>query len=219
MRLVSVNVGTAQPIASKGGTSGIYKLPVTTPVHVGPLGLEGDAIVDTKHHGGVDQAVYLFGTPDYEWWSAELGRELAPGTFGENLTLSELASAESNIGDRLRVGAVLLEVTSPRIPCATLAVRMGDPTFVKRFREAERFGVYCRVIEQGAVQAGDPVSVEPYASATVSALEMFRLRYAKQYDPALLRRALKAPLHLASRAEYEALLAMREAPGAANRPA
>ena len=206
MRLVSVNVGTAQPIASKSGTSGIYKLPVATPVHIGPLGLEGDAIVDTKHHGGVDQAVYLFGTPDYEWWSAELGRELAPGTFGENLTVSELESAQSNIGDRLRVGAVLLEVTSPRIPCATLAARMDDPKFVKRFREAERFGVYCRVLEPGAVQVGDPVSVEPYASATVSALEMFRLFYTKKYDAALLGRALNGPLHHASRAEYEAML-------------
>jgi len=214
MQLVSVNVGTAQSIASKSGTSGIYKLPVSTPVDIGPLGLEGDAIVDKKHHGGVDQAVYLFGTPDYEWWSTELGREIAPGTFGENLTLSELVSGESNIGDRLRVGSVLLEVTSPRIPCATLAARMGDPKFVKRFREAERFGVYCRVIEPGTVQVGQPVNLEPYRGATVSALEMFRLFYTKKHDPALLRRALKAPLHHASRAEYEELLAMHEAPAA-----
>ncbi|MEP6871081.1 MAG: MOSC domain-containing protein [Anaerolineaceae bacterium] len=211
MRLVSVNVGTAQPIASKGGTSGIYKLPVTTPIHIGPLGLEGDAIVDTKHHGGVDQAVYLFSTPDYEWWSAELGRALGPGTFGENLTVSELESAKSNIGDRLRVGGALLEVTSPRIPCATLAARMDDSTFVKRFREAERFGVYCRVIEQGTVQAGEAMVFEPYSGETVSALEMFRLFYTKKYDEALLRRALNGPLHLASRAEYEALLARHEA--------
>src|SRR4051794_39575210 len=139
MHLLSVNVGKPQPIKAKSGMTGIYKQPQTEPVQITRLGLHGDAIVDTANHGGVDQAVYVFGRPDYRWWSEELGRELAPGTFGENLTFTELASADYNVGDRFYVGAVLLEVTSPRIPCVTLATRMGDPKFVKRFAQAERF--------------------------------------------------------------------------------
>ncbi|MEO6397888.1 MAG: MOSC domain-containing protein, partial [Tepidiformaceae bacterium] len=199
MQIVSVNVGTARPINTKSGASGIYKEPVPTPVQVGPLGLAGDAIVDTRHHGGEDQAVYLFGVPDYDWWALELGRELSPGIFGENLTVTDLESATCNIGDRFRTPSLLLEVTSPRIPCATLAARMAEPTFVKRFAAAERFGVYCRVIEPGPVQAGDPVSFEPFEGPTISALEMFRAFYDKTSDEAMLRRALNAPLHRRSR--------------------
>jgi len=206
MHLVSVNVGKAQPIKAKSGMSGIYKLPQSAPVPIGRLGLDGDAIVDVENHGGVDQAVYIFGTSDYEWWSRSLKCELAPGTFGENLTISELESAAYNIGDRLWVRDVLLEVTSPLIPCVTLATRMGDPRFVVRFRKAERFGLYCRVIVPGVVQAGDTVRVDRYEGDTIFALEMFRLFYTKNYDEMILRRALNAPLHHAARREYEELL-------------
>lgn len=174
MKLVSVNVGKPRAIKAKSGVSGIYKEPQTAPVYIDELGLEDDAICDTDNHGGVDQAVYLFGTTDYEWWSNELGKTLEPGTFGENLTITDLESADYHIGDRLRVGEVLLEVTYPRIPCVTLAVRMGDPKFLKRFRNAERFGLYCRVLEQGAVSVGDPVTVEHVEHGAITALKMFR---------------------------------------------
>src|SRR5579859_2956620 len=179
MQLLSVNVGQVQPIknAKESGKTGIYKIPTTMPVRITPTGLEGDAIVDVENHGGVDQAVYVFGGTDYEWWSKTLERALTPGTFGENLTISELESASLSVGDRLRVGAVLLEVTGPRIPCVTLAARMGDPTFVKRFRQAERPGAYCRVIEPGVVRMGDPVALEQYRGETVTVLYIFRLFY------------------------------------------
>ena len=88
------------------------KLPTDVPVKVTKLGLENDVIVSKKHHGGPDQAVYVYGTADYEWWSKELGKELAPGTFGDNLTISELESAQFNIGDYLHVGEVTLQVTA-----------------------------------------------------------------------------------------------------------
>ena len=206
MHLVSINIAKAQPIHSKSGMSGIFKQPVTGPVKIGPLGLEGDAIVDNKNHGGLDQAVYVFGTPDYEWWAQELERELPPGIFGENLTVTELQSAACNVGDRLRTGSVLLEVTSPRVPCATLAARMGDPKFVKRFVEGERFGVYCRVLETGVLQGGEAVEFEPFEGVTVSALELFRAFYARSWDEEMLRRAVQAPMHHGMRSKYEALL-------------
>lgn len=208
MHLISVNIGKPQPIKAKSGTTGIYKLPQSAPVQIGRLGLEGDAIVDVAHHGGEDQAVYVFGMPDYEWWSNELKRDLAPGTFGENLTISELESTAFNIGDRLQVGAVLLEVTSPRIPCVTLAARMGDSRFLVRFRDAERFGLYCRVIVTGAVQAGDAVRIERFEGEAFPALEMFRLFYTKDLHETVLRRALKTPLHRETRQEYEELLGL-----------
>ena len=142
MHILSINIGSARTIgnANVSGQTGIYKLPVAGPVQVTADGLADDAIVDTKNHGGPDQAVYVYGGADYAWWAAELGRELAPGTFGENLTICDLESAALAIGDRLHIGGVILEVTAPRIPCWKLAQRMGDPGFVKRFRAAERPG-------------------------------------------------------------------------------
>src|ERR1041384_1940060 len=129
MELVSVNVGLEQAIdgGKPSGKTGIFKTPRTGPVMVGEFGLQDDTIVDTENHGGPDQAVYVFTVEDYGWWSAHIGRRLEPGTFGENLTIAGLTSATLNIGDRLRVGPVLLEVTSPRVPCVTIAARMKDP--------------------------------------------------------------------------------------------
>lgn len=135
MTLLSVNVGSARPMAEAkvNGATGIYKVPVAGDVMVNTLGLDGDAVCDTENHGGAGQAVYVYGTADYDWWSAKLGAPLEPGMFGENLTVAGLASADYNIGDRLRIGDVLLEISAPRIPCHVLAKRMDDAHFVKRF--------------------------------------------------------------------------------------
>jgi MOSC domain-containing protein YiiM len=205
MQLLSVNIGQERSIQNGKRTeaTGIYKLPVTTPVQVTALGLAGDAVVDVENHGGVDQAVYLYGAPDYTWWSAQLGFELAPGTFGENLTIAGLESASLAIGDTLHIGAVTLQVTAARIPCATLAARMGDPSFVKRFRAAERPGAYCRVLAPGSVQAGAAVTLERYPGETVSLVEMFRDFYDPHPSAATIRRYLAAPIAARARADVE----------------
>jgi MOSC domain-containing protein YiiM len=205
MQLISVNLGVerAMPGVKESGKTGIYKLPVTAPVHVLSLGLPGDVICDVKHHGGVDQAVYIYGGGDYAWWSQELGYELQPGTFGENLTISELESGPVRIGDRFLIGSVILEATSPRIPCSTLATRMGDPAFVKRYRRAERPGLYCRVIQEGTLQAGDPVTCQPAAAESLSALEMFRDYYDPNPNAETIRRHLAAPIANRDRRAWE----------------
>lgn len=206
MQLVSVNIGKARAVKAKSGQTSIYKLPAENPVRVTRNGLLGDTVCDTENHGGVDQAVYVYGVPDYTWWSETLGIELLPGTFGENLTVSELETAPLNIGDRLHVGSVVLEVTAPRIPCVTLGVRMDDPTFVRRFRQAERPGVYCRVIEEGRVQVGDEVTLYACEGEPVSSLELFRDFFKPHLDEATLRRHLAAPIDVRSRAAKEAEL-------------
>ncbi len=200
-----MNVGREEPIqgAKSPGKTGTFKRPVDAPVGITTSGLAGDAISDKENHGGVDQAVYLFGGPDYGWWSGELGRGLAPGTFGENLTVSGLESAGACIGDRFSVGSVVLEVTAPRIPCVTLAVRMGDPAFPRRFRRAERPGLYCRVIRGGEVRAGDAVGREPYGGERVPAIEVFRAFFEPDVGEAALRRHLAAPIAARARGMNE----------------
>lgn len=205
MQLISVNIGQLRPIekGKQSGQTGIYKIPVMAPAQITEQGLSGDVIYNKKHHGGPDQAIYIYGRPDYDWWSTLLGQELQPGVFGENLTISELESAQFSIGDRLQIGATLLEVTAPRIPCNTLAARMDDPAFIKHFRQAERPGLYCRVIQPGWVQVGDPISHKPYQGQTVTILEMFRDFYETELELASLQRYLAAPIDIRSRAHKE----------------
>ena len=206
MQLISVNIGQerTQQNGTKVETTGIYKLPTNEAVEIKTLGIQSDFIASKKHHGGPDQAVYVYGSADYEWWSKELNRELAPGTFGENLTISDLESAQFNIGDRLHIGAVILEVTAPRIPCGTFAARMEDSKFVKRFREAERPGLYCRVIMEGIVKAGDDVRVEKMdTNDTISVLHVFRDYYEKNKSEETIRKHLNAPIAIRVRVQLE----------------
>ena len=161
MHLIAVNVGKPEHIVGHKAATGIVKRPQTGPVTIGPLGLEGDAVLDLKNHGGPDQAVYIYGQPDYDLFARELGRELAPGLFGENLTIAGLESQAIHVGDRFEIGEVLLEATSPRIPCATFAARMGDPQWVKHFFAVNRPGVYVRVLRTGQVEAGMAVRAHP----------------------------------------------------------
>jgi MOSC domain-containing protein YiiM len=209
MRLTSVNIARRQPLRINGRetNTGIFKQPVEGPVRVTQLGLEGDAIVSKKHHGGPDQAVYIYTATDYAWWAEKLGHDLAPGTFGENLTISELASADMLIGDRLTIGDVQLEVTSPRIPCMTLESRMGIRRFATQFRDAERPGFYCRVIQEGMVQNGDRVSLDRFAGETVSLIEVFSDFYEPVLEEAAIRRILAAPIAIRARAHKEKQLA------------
>ncbi|RIK29143.1 MAG: MOSC domain-containing protein [Anaerolineae bacterium] len=205
MKLISINIGKArtQQNGEKLETTGIYKMPVDGTVKIKSLGIVGDFIGSSKHHGGPDQAIYVYGAADYAWWSKELGKELAPGTFGDNLTISELQSADFNIGDRLHIGEVILEVTAPRIPCSTLATRMGDSHFVKKYRHAERPGLYCRVIAEGEIKAGVGVTVQPVGGEAVSVVEIFRDWYEKSKDESTLRRFLRSPLAIRARHDLE----------------
>ncbi|HLO13183.1 MAG TPA: MOSC domain-containing protein [Anaerolineales bacterium] len=189
--------------------TGIFKFPTAEPVKVSKLGLEGDVIVSKKHHGGPDQAIYVYGAADYEWWSGQLGKEIVPGTFGENLTISELESAQFNIGDFLHIGDVTLQVTAPRIPCNTFATRMNDPQWVKKFRHAERPGLYCRVIKEGFVKAGDSVSVQSYTGETLSITEMFRDYYDSNKSAETIRRHFHAPIAIRARQDIEKELRKR----------
>jgi MOSC domain-containing protein YiiM len=191
----AVCTGKVAPIATKSGMSGIDKRLRLGLVAVGRLGLEGDAIVDIENHGGVDQAVYCYCRADYDWWEAELGRELRAGRFGENLTLAGIASADVAVGDRFVGGSLVLEVTSPRIPCDTFATHMDDRFFVRRFFRANRTGFYCRVISEGAVAAGDRLDYLPFAGPRVPVAELVERYGARDLDTATVARFRAAPVH------------------------
>ncbi|MHA6795797.1 MOSC domain-containing protein [Pseudonocardia bannensis] len=158
-RVVSVNLATAgvQSVISRHGRSGIDKRPASGAVRLDVDGVEGDVIVDRKHHGGPEQAVYAYAVEDLAFWAAELERPMRPGQVGENLTVAGFDCSGAVIGERWRVGAAVLRVTAPRIPCATFASFAGVPDLVVRFMRARRPGCYLAVERPAAVRAGDPV--------------------------------------------------------------
>ncbi|HEX5117614.1 MAG TPA: MOSC domain-containing protein [Pseudonocardiaceae bacterium] len=178
----SVNLGTARAVNGLTGRTGIDKRPVTGPVRVrapgpakGHSGVVGDEIVSTLHHGGNDQAVYAYATEDLAGWRAELGRDLPPGTFGENLTTDGLDLTGAVIGEQWAVGErLVLQVTSPRIPCATFAAWLDLPKWIRRFTERAAPGAYLRVIHPGPAQAGDPVVITHRPAHGVTIGTVFR---------------------------------------------
>ncbi|MET7700733.1 MOSC domain-containing protein [Streptomyces sp. NPDC005485] len=199
MKLLSVNIGRPHPNPWKGlSSTGIDKRPVDGPVAVtapgpkgtGAVGLAGDRVYDVKHHGGSDQAVYAYAREDLDGWEAELGRSLANGVFGENLTTLGLDVNGALIGERWRIGPdVVLEVSCSRIPCATFQGWLERDGWIKRFMQAARPGAYLRVIERGDIRAADPVEIVHRPDHDVTVELAFR---AMTLQPELLPRLLVA---------------------------
>lgn len=214
MQLLSVNVGqpTALQVGQHTTVTGIRKHPVPGRVRVTAQGLDGDHVLNRKHHGGPDQAVYVYTREDYDHWSEALGRTLEPGTFGENLLIGGLESAGVRIGERFRVGEVLLEVTAPRIPCGTLGARMEDAGFVKRFARARRPGFYTRVLAGGEVGRRDEVTRIPAPEGAPTIAELFDLWYGAAPPRQTLEGYLISPLGVRLRRAVEAQLARISGP-------
>lgn len=198
--VLSVNVGQAQPLGrSSTWVTGIDKRPVKDAVTVRApgsrrdglgSGLVGDMICDRNHHGGDDQAVYAYAREDLDTWAAALGRPLGNGCFGENLTTAQIDLTAARIGERWRVGdALVLEVSSPRIPCRTFAGWLGEHGWIRTFTRAVRPGAYLRVIEPGPVQHGDSIVVVRRPEHDVTIGVVFR---ALTREPLLLERVLAA---------------------------
>ena len=177
-QVISVNVGRTREAAWAGiGRTAMDKQPVSGVVTVGRLGLEGDQVGDTKHHGGIDQAVYAFAREDLDWWEGELGREIRNGQFAENLTTRGLDVNEAEVGERWLVGTALLEVAMVRIPCNDFKSwqRLNgydERAWVRRFAHQARPGPYLRVVQEGEIRAGDDLEVayQPGHGVTVSTL-------------------------------------------------
>ncbi|WEV25934.1 MOSC domain-containing protein [Streptomyces sp. 71268] len=212
MHVLSLNLGRPERSAhTDADYTGIDKRPVTGPVAVsapgpkgvGASGLAGDAVCDTRHHGGDDQAVYAYAREDLDMWEGELGRALPNGVFGENLTTSGLDVNGALIGERWRIGrSLLLEVTSPRTPCRTFAGFLGEQRWVKRFTQAGLPGAYLRVIEPGEISAGDAIEIAHRPEHEVSVAFLFR---ANTGEPDLWPRVLAAGRALHPEAYEKAL--------------
>ncbi|GAA5028923.1 MOSC domain-containing protein [Microbacterium fluvii] len=166
------------PDAGTIGVTAIDKQPVEGAVKIGPYGVYADVQADRKHHGGLDKALYAYAQEDAAHWEGELGRELPPGFFGENLRTEGIDVNAALIGERWRIGdRVEVEVTMPRTPCQTFARWVGGPDergWVKRFSAERRLGPYLRVVTGGRVRAGDEIVVVHRPEGAPGLLEGYR---------------------------------------------
>ncbi|MEI9906622.1 MAG: MOSC domain-containing protein [Actinomycetota bacterium] len=141
------------------GSTGIDKRPNPSRVRIANNAVDGDVVIDTKNHGGVNKAVYAYAREDADWWEKELGVEIPNGRFGENLTTQGIDVTNAVIGEIWRLGSVVLEVSEPRIPCKVFSGFWDRPTLIKEFTQAERSGSYLRIVEEGDVGAGDTIDI------------------------------------------------------------
>jgi MOSC domain-containing protein YiiM len=178
MRLDSIQVGTIRTYGARGSvdpleqswTSAIRKEPVDGQMWAGREGLSGDHQYDRKQHGGPERALLMYSAEHYPRWRAEWGRkDVGPGAFGENLTVSGISEDTACVGDIYRIGEVRIEVSSPRSPCVNLARRHGLPDLVKTIVNNHRSGWYLRVLQEGWLEAGMDVALvdRPYPQWTI----------------------------------------------------
>jgi MOSC domain-containing protein YiiM len=192
-RLLSVNVGRPQQVGVRRGRpvmSAIGKAPVEGLVKVAGVNVQGDDQADRTVHGGPDKAVYAYASEDEAWWAEQLGREVGPGAFGENLTLEGVDVSGAVIGERWRIGTVELQVCQPRLPCFKLGLKFEDPTMLKRFAQAERPGAYLRILVEGELGAGDRVDISDRPAHGVTIAQVSR---AIMLDERQLAAAAQAP--------------------------
>ena len=177
--LQSIQIGTivtegdpeSRDISRRQWTSAFRKQPVDHPLVVGPSGIDGDQIADTKHHGGPDKALLCYASLHYDRWRGEHPElEFSPGGFGENLTLSNISESDVCLGDRWTVGDCEFEVSQPRQPCWKISRRWQTKTMTKEVAQSGRTGWYLRVLRGGRLSAGDTViqTLRPHPNWSVA---------------------------------------------------
>ena len=209
-QVAAVLRGRAVPYTRPGSRSAIAKSPVAGPVRVGTLGLEGDEQGDLRVHGGPDKAVHQYAQEHDPLWRAELGALpvlATPGAFGENLASTGMTEQHVCLGDQVRVGSVLLEVSQSRQPCWKLNDRFGVPDMARRVQRTGRTGWYYRVLDAGTLQAGDAVTLVARPWPQWSLARVIDVLYHQPFDAAVLQALAALPLTPSWRRMVDARLA------------
>lgn len=183
MKVVSVNRGEARVVNWRGKKvrTGIYKYPVDGNIQLGAEDVVGDAVVDRKHHGGEEMAVYAYSADQYPFWKARFpNSDWSLGMFGENLTIEGMDESKMHIGSQYAIGDAIIEVCQPREPCFKLGIRFGTQAVLKEFIHQPYPGVYFRVKKPGVVKVGDELVEVLTASDAPSIADVYALMYRKE---------------------------------------
>lgn len=192
--VLAVSVGRTRQLPWRGRhvSSAIGKTPVNEAVSVGPLGLTGDEQADRVHHGGPDKAVLAYASEHYSAWCEQVGSLDYPA-FGENLTTTGLLEHDVVLGAVYRIGTAVLQVSQPRQPCYKLAVFHQRPDMAVLTQQTGRTGVYFRVLQPGAVRAGDGITLISQPEHGITAGETHRVLNIDRHDREAARRLLAHP--------------------------
>ena len=176
MKLISTNIGESKTVVWKKKIveTGIYKYPTNSAIFLGEEDVKNDRVVDRKHHGGIDQAVYGYSAKHYEYFKSlhpELDWDF--GMFGENLTFFDLEEEQILVGNIYELGECLLEVTKPRQPCYKLGIRFGTQKIVKQFWNTTKSGTYFKVLKTGFVNKGDALKLIEKSKGKATIAEVY----------------------------------------------
>jgi MOSC domain-containing protein YiiM len=178
MQLLSLNVALPQEITWRGNTirTSIFKQPVAGLVQLHAEHLAGDGQADLRVHGGPDKAVYAYPQEHHAYWQQHLpAAQLVPGAFGENLTTTGLLETQVRVGDCFQIGTAVLMAVQPRRPCLKLGIWWQRPSLVREFEEAQRPGIYFRVVQEGQLQAGDAIALAEPSTCAVTIHDMVQM--------------------------------------------
>jgi len=217
IRINAILTGRAVDYTRPGSRSAIDKRPLADAVQVGINGIVGDEQGDLRVHGGPDKAIHHYPFDHYAAWRADIGTAIGtrallaqPGAFGENLSTLSITEADICVGDRLRAGSVVLEVSQLRQPCWKLNDRFGMPDMARRVQHTERTGWYYRVLEGGTLRAGDTLEwiERPWPQWPLA--RVLEVLYRNMLDRATLNDMLALPLTPSWRKLVEGRLARGE---------
>jgi MOSC domain-containing protein YiiM len=194
MKLLSLNVARPRLMVYQGETinTGIFKEPVSGPVQLRTLNLDGDRQADLTVHGGPYKAVYGYPSEHYPFWKQELpGVSLPWGMFGENFTTTGLSENDLHVGDRFQIGSAIVMVRQPRTPCYKLAAKFRRDDMLERFLLSGRSGFYFSVEQEGSVAADDAFRLLKRNEDGNTISEMNRVLVHDRYNQDLLRKAVE----------------------------
>jgi len=157
------------------------------------LGFDGDGQADRINHGGIDKAVCVYPFDHYAHWEKALGRQLEPGAFSENLTISGAIEPEVCIGDVFGVGEAVVQVSQPRTPCGKLAGKNGQRLLTRWVGQTGFTGFYMRVLSEGLVGAGDAFELVEAHQDRISVSDVNDVFFGHSTDFALIKRLANLP--------------------------
>lgn len=193
MKIISTNIGDATTIFWRGQEekTGIYKYPVTEPIHLGTTDVAKDTVTDRKGHAGINKACFIFSADQYPFWKNQYpDLPWDWGIFGENLTVEGLDEAVIRVGNVYRIGTALVQISQPREPCYKLGIRFNNQDIVKEYIDHGYSGTYVRVLEEGMVKKGDQMKLTKQSDNPLTVKQLFDLINAKQKDKEILKLAL-----------------------------
>ena len=196
MKVISTNLG--KPITfewnGKEEQTGIFKYPTQEKLFLTKNDVSKDTVIDRVHHGGTNKACYLFSSDYYAYWKQEYPQlSWDWGMFGENLTIENMDESVIRVGNIYKIGEALIQVSQPREPCYKLGIRFNDQKILKKFITHNHPGTYVKILEEGAVKAGDEMKLVESSTNALTVQQFYELMFSKEKSPELLQLFMDNP--------------------------